>query len=277
MQPPVQPGYRSPGSGSQTGTHHRGSVAPIGGYSRGLPSSDRQVLPLSVHWWVPRVRLDQAPVSWHGPFMLVDGVEPDLDQALSPRTRDQGLRVPDDLRPPGQLQRVSGLPVQEQQPGSRVDGQIPQGLEHAVAAVVGKGQPTAVVGDLDESWAAAAMRGVSAAFGVGAGDEERVGPAHECRLAGIERLAPAEGWRGRSGGLPGQKPALDVFGAVAKRLRHGQHNSLAGALRYAVEADPLPGAELDCQHADLGLGLLKGALQWVSGSWPAGQQDLAVV
>jgi hypothetical protein len=63
----------------------------------------------------------------------------------------------------------------------------------------------------------------------------------------------------------------------AERLRHGQHNSLAGALRCAVEADPLPGAELDGQHTDPGLGPLKGALQWVSGSWPAGQQDLAVV
>ena len=40
---------------------------------------------------------------------------------------------------------------------------------------------------------------------------------------------------------------------------------------------PLPGAELDCQHADPGLGPLQGALRWVSGSWLAGQQDLAVV
>src|SRR5215470_6266007 len=131
--------------------------APNGGCSRGLPGSDRQVLPLSVHWWVPRVRLDQAPASWHGPFMLVDGVEPDLDQALSPGARPQDVCVPDDLRPPGQLQRAPGLPVQEQQPGSRVDGQISQGLEHAVAAVVGEGQPVAVVSDLDKSWAAAAM------------------------------------------------------------------------------------------------------------------------
>src|SRR5262247_2342350 len=112
-----------------------------------------------------------------------------LDQALSPGPGPEGLRIPDDLRLAGQLQRAPGLPVQEKQPCAGVDGQVAQRLEHAVTAVVGEGQPAAAVSDLDEPRAAAAMRGISAALGVGTGDEERVGPAHQRRLAGIERRA----------------------------------------------------------------------------------------
>jgi hypothetical protein len=39
MRPPVPPGYRAPWSASQTGTHHRGSAAPIGGSARVLPGT----------------------------------------------------------------------------------------------------------------------------------------------------------------------------------------------------------------------------------------------
>src|SRR5262244_794097 len=124
--------------------------------------------------WVPPVWLDQPPGGWQCPLVLVDGVDGDLDHSLSLGPGPEGLRIPDDLRLAGQLQRAPGLPVHQQQPGSRVDDQIPQRLEYAVTAVVGEGQPTATVSDLDEPRAAAAMRGISAAFGVGTGDEERV-------------------------------------------------------------------------------------------------------
>src|SRR5262249_10704988 len=129
----------------------------------------------------------------------------------------------------------------------------------------GEGQPTAAVSDLHEAWAAAAMRSISAALGVGTGDEERVGPAHQRRLAGIERRALAMHRRGRSVELPGRKPTLDVLSAVAERLRHGQQNPVASTLSCAVEADSLPGAELDRQHADRGMWPLECAFQRVFG------------
>src|SRR5215831_14264776 len=121
------------------------------------------------------------------------------------------------------------------------------------------------------------MRGIGAPLWVGAGDEEGIGPANERSLACIKRHALVMGWRGRSREPPGWKATLDVLGAVAKRLRHGQQDPLAGTPCHAVQTDPLPGAELDRQHADLRWRPVKGAFKRVPEAWHAGQQDLGLV
>ena len=139
--------------------------------------------------------------------MFVHRLDLDLDEALCPGPSGDLLLVPDDLATPRDLQRVTALPIDEEQPHTRIDGEVPERLEHAIARIVGEAQRRAVAGDLDEAWPPPAMRGVGAALGVRGGDVEGVSAGDERTLRGVERVARAVG--GTAGGEVDPNSKLD--------------------------------------------------------------------
>jgi hypothetical protein len=79
----------------------------------------------------------------------VDSGDFKLDEPLGARSRSHRVLVlvlvPDDPGMPRERKRRPGGPVEEQQAGTRVDDEVAQRLEHAVAAVVGEDEPAPVV------------------------------------------------------------------------------------------------------------------------------------
>ena len=69
-------------------------------------------------------------------------------------------RVPDDFRLPLHQQEVTAVKIREQQCRTRFEQQVAEGIEVAVARIVGNGQRVAI--DAHKARSAAAMRDVAA-------------------------------------------------------------------------------------------------------------------
>jgi len=74
---------------------------------------------------------------------------------------------------------------------------------------------------------------------------------------------------------PSRNPALNVLAAVAVGLGDGQQDPV-GTLTGSIDANPLPGTELDRQHADLGVRPVQGLLQGISRGRCGLQHDLVI-
>ena len=152
---------------------------------------------------------------------------------------------------PGQMHRVAGREVDEQQRRGGVDSKVPQAVEQVVARVVGPPQRP-VVAHPDETRPAAAVRGVSAPVGVTGAEQEGVRSTDEGDISRVQQVPPADrGSRtgGRTNGL--EEPLLDVLRAVAVGLVH-VHGQPATARvdEGSVDPDAATAGELDGEHAD---------------------------
>src|SRR3954463_4566056 len=71
----------------------------------------------------------------------------------------------------GELQRIAGGEVHEEETRPRISGQVAEGVEHRVARVVGQGEAAGAF-DADEAGHAPAVRRVRATFGMEGRDEQ---------------------------------------------------------------------------------------------------------
>ena len=154
-------------------------------------------------------------------------------------------RVPEDLGLAGQLQRVAAVEVDEDQAALRIDRDVAERVEHAVAGIVRK-QQQGLVGDQDEAGLAAAVRHIdSVAPIIGglrklAGDEQGVGTRDEGGLVlgqGFSALHQALLADLRDIAVPCGLASLDVLRAIAEALQDLDLEALRCLSRnFAVEA-----------------------------------------
>ena len=98
----------------------------------------------------------------------------EVDHAFGAGKRAHAFGTPVDRCATAELERAAGIEIDEQHSGVRIDGQIAQRVEHAVAVVVGECDP-ARIDYPHEARIAALVRDVGAALGIVGRDEESVG------------------------------------------------------------------------------------------------------
>src|SRR4051812_33044613 len=151
------------------------------------------------------------------------------------------------------MEKVTGGPVDKQQCRVRIEQQVAERVEVAVAVEVRDGQRFAA--DRDETWTTAAVADVNAAIeaapGAGfaataGGDKKRVGCHYQGSRRIIERTERLWLTRSRRAALP--EPRLDVLRAVPETLLHrNRHPIGTDGLQGAVGSVATPRGEVDAQ------------------------------
>lgn len=179
---------------------------------------------------------------------VADPVDGEVDHPLGAAVAAGARRVQVDAAAARELQHVAAGEVDEEQAGARRVGQVAEGLEHPVAGVVRPGE-MGFVDDVDEARIAAPVRGIEADAGVLRGDEEGVGAGDAPLLRRRQRRRAAgraaAGGRGRA-----QLALLDVLGTVAEHLADGDADRLRRGSHHPVDAQPLPGREVEDQRPE---------------------------
>src|SRR5262249_50188121 len=157
---------------------------------------------------------------------------------------------------PGQLEDSTAFEVDHGEAGPRLDHEVAERIEEAVAAVVGDADGGGVE-DPEEARVAAAMRDVGAMRGMPAGDEGGVGPLDQLATWSVETPALD---RGRADAVESDHAApLDVLGAVPVRLADSNFDPAAGDPGdAAVDPQASGRLELDREQADRGAGAQGG-------------------
>src|SRR5262249_45052600 len=126
----------------------------------------------------------------------------DAPQPLGAVERADLGAVPLDLGAALEVEQIAAREVDEHQRGARIGHQVAEGVEVAVAAVVGDGEDIAV--DPDEAGWAAAMRDGDAAGRLagarGGRDEEGIGGGDRSGGRAVEAVEPLGGSGGGRGG-----------------------------------------------------------------------------
>ena len=135
------------------------------------------------------------PIYRECPFNVQRLLDTEGDDSFGGREATDVMRLPKDFSLTGHLQYVTGLKIDEQQAGPRVELQVAKRTEHAISRVVGEEQGR-LVRDDDESRQAASMRYVDPLAPVTtpgelAGDEKRVGACYQHRVRLVQDLATA--------------------------------------------------------------------------------------
>ena len=86
------------------------------------------------------------------------------------------LPVPQNFRSACELKRSSLLKIRDHQARPRIDGEVAQRVEHAIAGVIGNAE-TRGADNFDEAGLAAPMRSVNSVRRMLTGNEKRVGRA----------------------------------------------------------------------------------------------------
>lgn len=127
------------------------------------------------------------------------------------------LRLPHHPGRPRDLESAATLEIHEQQPCDRIGGDIAQGLKHSIASVIGP-DLTVRCEDANEARIAAAMRSVSAAFTMMAGNEKCIGLSDPLSLLTREPLSLPGITRRPANDLRLPLPGLEVLGTIRVHL-----------------------------------------------------------
>ncbi|MNL06505.1 hypothetical protein D3C87_1271410 [compost metagenome] len=135
----------------------------------------------------------------------------------------------DDFGAPAELQQITGVEIDKQQTGARVEQQVAQGVEKQIAGEIRNGQ--AIAFHLDEPGLTAAVRNVHRALTIDVhitGDEKGIGPRDHgsgCIIQPVEVLGGAS--RRVRQRHRAKLPQLNVLRAIAEGLFHA-HSETAG-------------------------------------------------
>src|ERR1700730_488694 len=209
-----------------------------------------------VRSWLPRGRLtriegrvvEEPPAKRALSGYLHDLVDLDLDRPLRARELGEVLAIPENTRPPGELERCPRVEVHEEEPDPRVRRDIAERLEHIVPGIVGKAQPP-IVHAAHEARLAAAMGRIGCGFTVSPRDEECVGALNGEPVGRGECHAPQPGTSPLVPGLVLRRSSLNVFWTVAEDFLDSDiDGTRALADRAAIEPDPA--SPLRIKHED---------------------------
>ncbi|MCY1173298.1 hypothetical protein D9M73_134540 [compost metagenome] len=177
----------------------------------------------------------------------------DRPQALGPLERLDLRTVQDDFGAPTELQQITGIEIDEQQPGPGIEQQVAQGIEMQVAGEIRNGQ--AIAFHLYETGLTAAVRNIHRAFTV---DVHITGNEKGVRLGdhGFARVIQFAEMLGGTGRRIGQRhraklAQLNVLRAIAEGLVHRHRETIHGhGTDMPIDAVAAAGVQLDAQQSD---------------------------